>query len=239
MTYVIGDVHGEFDTLKRLTKQLPNNYKLIFVGDLVDRGLKSKEVIKFVRQNNHQSVLGNHEEMMIKYGESFIQTYPQKPRIESMNFWLTNGGKQALLSYNLIKITKEGKIICNENPSAFKQFKDDIKWLKTLPFYIKIPKIKKDGKSIVISHASCADAWHYHNNKNEQAKFKEYALWNRTPPKINCKIFNIHGHTIIKDIDTSKHYLNLDTGCYKKSETTSYLSAYCLETSKIVSQRRV
>ena len=79
MTYVIGDVHGEFDTLKKLTKQLPNNYKLIFVGDLVDRGLKSKEVIKFVRQNNHQSVLGNHEEMMIKYGENFIQTYPQKP----------------------------------------------------------------------------------------------------------------------------------------------------------------
>ena len=32
MTYVIGDVHGEFDSLKALRYKLPQNANLIFVG---------------------------------------------------------------------------------------------------------------------------------------------------------------------------------------------------------------
>ncbi len=74
--YVIGDVHGEFDTLMALVAKLSKDAKLIFVGDLIDRGAKSKEVIEFVRQNNHLCVLGNHEELMLTYGESFIKSYP-------------------------------------------------------------------------------------------------------------------------------------------------------------------
>ncbi len=38
MTYIIGDVHGEYDTLLALVDKLPKDAKLIFVGDLVDRG---------------------------------------------------------------------------------------------------------------------------------------------------------------------------------------------------------
>lgn len=41
MTYIIGDVHGEFDSLKALKDKLPQNANLVFVGDLVDRGKKS------------------------------------------------------------------------------------------------------------------------------------------------------------------------------------------------------
>jgi hypothetical protein len=37
MTYIIGDVHGEFDSLRILADKFPKDSKLIFVGDLVDR----------------------------------------------------------------------------------------------------------------------------------------------------------------------------------------------------------
>lgn len=70
---VIGDVHGEIDALKTLVTNLgydkdgnhPEGRKLVFVGDLVDRGPDSPAVIKFVKhlidQGNAQAILGNHE----------------------------------------------------------------------------------------------------------------------------------------------------------------------------------
>ena len=77
MTYIIGDVHGEFDK-KALKDKLPQNANLVFVGDLVDRGKKSKEVIEFVKDNNYSCVLGNHEKMMMDFLKSLknIKNFP-------------------------------------------------------------------------------------------------------------------------------------------------------------------
>lgn len=73
--YIIGDVHGEYDTLAALVEKLPKDADVVFVGDLIDRGAKSKEVIEFMRKNNYRSVLGNHEQLMIEYGTSFAKRY--------------------------------------------------------------------------------------------------------------------------------------------------------------------
>jgi len=48
-TYVIGDVHGCFDELKKLLKKIsfnPSKDSIIFTGDLVNRGNQSLEVLK-------------------------------------------------------------------------------------------------------------------------------------------------------------------------------------------------
>ena len=70
---IIGDIHGEIDALNALLAQLgydvegehPQARKLIFVGDLCDRGPNSLAVIKKVKQlmdaGHAQCVLGNHE----------------------------------------------------------------------------------------------------------------------------------------------------------------------------------
>lgn len=70
---IIGDVHGEIDALKTLMQALgyddkgnhPEQRKLIFVGDLCDRGIDSIAVIRLVKEmmdlGNAQCVLGNHE----------------------------------------------------------------------------------------------------------------------------------------------------------------------------------
>ncbi len=41
-TFIIGDVNGHHDALIKLVNNLPSNTKLIFVGDLIDRGSQSK-----------------------------------------------------------------------------------------------------------------------------------------------------------------------------------------------------
>ncbi len=65
-TYAIGDVHGCFEVLTRLLKQIhfdPAVDQLWFVGDLINRGPQSLETIRFVQTlgPSAQIVLGNHE----------------------------------------------------------------------------------------------------------------------------------------------------------------------------------
>jgi Calcineurin-like phosphoesterase len=70
---IVGDVHGEIDALRELLTQLGydasgehrEHRRLIFIGDLTDRGPDSPAVFDFVAKLVHegkaQCVLGNHE----------------------------------------------------------------------------------------------------------------------------------------------------------------------------------
>ena len=234
MTYIIGDIHGEFGSLLQLTKKLPNDAKLIFVGDLVDRGRKSKEVIEFVRKNHHRCVLGNHEKMMIEYVRAFEKTYPLLPSMVYYHTWLNHGGKQTLFSYEIIEVDKyDGKLVCIKDNKKFNQLLDDVKWLESLPLYIELEQTK-NNKPIVISHAPMANVWHFRNEEKNQSTFEEQALWNRRNPKEDVEIFIIFGHTIQKEVDISKHYINVDTGCHFIDEGYGKLSAYCVESNEVI-----
>jgi bis(5'-nucleosyl)-tetraphosphatase (symmetrical) len=64
--YAIGDVQGCFDELKTLLTQIKFNSdrdQLWFCGDIVNRGPKSLETLRFIRslEDNAITVLGNHD----------------------------------------------------------------------------------------------------------------------------------------------------------------------------------
>ena len=70
---IIGDIHGELDALVSLRKKLgyddrgvhPAGRRLVFIGDLVDRGPDSpgvlRAVMRMVEAGNAQCIIGNHE----------------------------------------------------------------------------------------------------------------------------------------------------------------------------------
>jgi len=236
--YIIGDVHGHYDTLMQLVVKLPSDAKLIFVGDLIDRGSRSAEVVKFVREGGYGCVMGNHEEMMVQYGTSFMATYPRNASTSFLSMWYGNGGIETLVSYGLVK-KKEGALLCITEDNALKQFKNDLEWMKSLPLYLELDIKHSSDKTVVISHACIGNVWYFHNDPNNQETFREYALWNRKTPPKEMPIFNIFGHTPVEfGVDIEENYVNVDTGCYMNEYGYGELSAYCVETGKVVKVNR-
>lgn len=63
-TLFVGDVHGCFKELELVlekAKYNPEEDRLIFLGDLINKGPYSIEVVNFVMKGGHQSLMGNHE----------------------------------------------------------------------------------------------------------------------------------------------------------------------------------
>ena len=75
-TYIIGDVQGCFDELQLLLKHIkfdPQQDQLGFVGDLVSRGPKSLETLRFIKSlDNPLVVLGNHDLHLLALGHGVI-----------------------------------------------------------------------------------------------------------------------------------------------------------------------
>ena len=74
-TYVIGDIHGCYYTMKNLIQNSTFDYKkdrIIFIGDYIDRGLNSYDVINYIKNlksimnDNCICLKGNHIVNIIK-----------------------------------------------------------------------------------------------------------------------------------------------------------------------------
>jgi serine/threonine protein phosphatase 1 len=106
--FVIGDVHGCLEMLKRLIDKIewnPANDRLIFIGDYIDRGENSKGVIDFILQLKEDSTLiqcliGNHEQMFIDYLSG----------VDSQSS-LLNGGLSTLRSYEEMRRSQDDPLI--------------------------------------------------------------------------------------------------------------------------------
>ncbi len=95
MVAVIGDIHGCLNTLKELVSRIRKKYPYIniySVGDLVDRGNFSYEVIEFIINEKINFTAGNHD-LMFYY---FIKDSSH----ELGRIWMYNGSDKTINSYS-------------------------------------------------------------------------------------------------------------------------------------------
>lgn len=114
---VIGDVHGHYDGLMILLEAIAPeaNDQVYFLGDLIDRGAQSAEVVNFVQQSSYQCLLGNHEQML-------LNVLTKRSGYEQMHqAWLYNGGYATINSYKEATVPQE-----------------HIEWMLNLPTYLDL-----------------------------------------------------------------------------------------------------
>ena len=83
-TIIYGDLHGCLEEFKYLRiKVNPSvNDKEIIIGDILDRGPYSNELLKYVRENSILSILGNDEYKYFRYKkhhDNYIKTSKKNP----------------------------------------------------------------------------------------------------------------------------------------------------------------
>ncbi|PHI21003.1 hypothetical protein CEQ90_04775 [Lewinellaceae bacterium SD302] len=123
--YAISDIHGNYRTFLNAldTIQLSPSDELYLLGDYIDRGPGSREVISHIFQLIKEGyrvncLRGNHEQYML---DAFA-TDDFSPQ----NYWLKTGGGQTLDSYRTSK-TDLHPIV-----------DDHLKWMNALPYYFDI-----------------------------------------------------------------------------------------------------
>jgi serine/threonine protein phosphatase 1 len=95
--WFIGDIHGELKLLERLLENVLkfNPDQIVFVGDYIDRGPHSREVVDLILKLGTEvtCLMGNHELMMLNAMEDLGYGY------NPVELWYYNGGEATLQSF--------------------------------------------------------------------------------------------------------------------------------------------
>ncbi|MEI6065112.1 MAG: metallophosphoesterase [Pseudanabaena sp. ELA748] len=124
---LIGDVHGALGELKLLLEKVeyhPAKDEVVLLGDLVDRGDDSPGVVKFCRANGIKSVLGNHDDKLVRRWRHVVR-------------------KREEPSYRIPMRYSEDQMATVEALSD-----EDMLWLAALPHYMTFPEV-----NVVVMHA--------------------------------------------------------------------------------------
>ena len=133
---IIGDVHGHADELRNLLikmdyRLVDNCYthptrKAVFVGDFINRGPKIRETILIIREMVEQgtafAILGNHELYAVLYYLRDNEGKYYKKRIPKYQLQIN----QTLAEFVSLKA----------------ELKSHLKWLRTLPMFLDLGKIR-------------------------------------------------------------------------------------------------
>lgn len=193
-TFVIGDIHGCADALKALLIQInaKKEDKFIFLGDYIDRGFQSKEVLDILMQlqKDHDSIFckGNHEDLMLKSLEGDL---------DAQDCWCSNGGMNTLNSFSGDEFYRNAEKKLLGIPEKYINF---IK--NTVLFY------ETDTHFFV--HAGV------NPHKGIATRNPEHLLWIRDFFRKSQRDYGkivVHGHTPTNDPDIQKNRIGIDTGC--------------------------
>ncbi len=261
-TYVFGDIQGCFDELQNLLQEINFNKskdKLIFAGDIINKGPKSLETIEYIISlgSSAEIVLGNHELLFlaISYGykkanTSKLENILQSKNLSNIQEWLSN--QKMLINIDKYFITHAGiphtwskkktkfrakeleNILSNKETRAI--FLQNLFYKKPSLWKKRITKTQRwISTANYLTRMRIVDKYGQLNLKYSSTLEnvpKNYKAWFDFENKHFKKSTILFGHWAALDGKTHKtNYIALDTGCVFGGK----LTCFCLEKSKYYS----
>lgn len=205
--YAIGDVHGRIDLLEALLADIfadhrgrdDAEFRLIFLGDLVDRGPASREVVERVRDLVERDcridcLAGNHEEVFLLALDG---------NVEALNLFLRIGGEATLASYGIV--------------SEIFDAGSDAELIDIMR--ARVPAEHHAFLASLSDRIEIGDYLCVHAGVRPRVALAEQKLsdlrWIRQPfldYRGDFGKFIIHGHTVTTDVDIQPNRIGIDTG---------------------------
>jgi len=212
--YCIGDIHGRLDLLLQLHQRVVQDAEdseadktLIYLGDYIDRGEHTREVIELLLEGSPEGfntvhLLGNHEQTLL----DFLQ-HPA-----AVGSWLTFGGRATLHSYgvavrpgysrpDLHDLRDE---LADRLPPSHQQFYQGL-------------KVMHQAGSYCFVHAGVRPGISLQEQRNEDL------LWIRedfTRSTATHEHIVVHGHSINPEVEFLPNRIGIDTGAYQTGVLT-------------------
>jgi serine/threonine protein phosphatase 1 len=226
--YAVGDIHGRRDLLDQLMEliredadKLPEGIKpqIIFLGDYIDRGLKSRDVIDFFTSGGADRfdpiyLMGNHEEALLR----FLQ------EASFGNQWARYGGAETLYSYGLAPPNQRASLNSHEEMSAardawsrvWSEFRSRLP-AEHLAFFQSLKPYHIAGDYLFV-HAGLRPGVEL-----DQQSIRDM-LWIREEfldDRAHFPQMVVHGHTPMDSVHRDARRIGLDTGAFLTGRLTA------------------
>ena len=212
--YAVGDVHGRADLLSSLLARLDDDLTArpavdtveVFLGDYIDRGPNSREVIDLLiarrRERNMIFLKGNHEDYALK----FLSDPTSLPR------WRNIGGLDTIFSYGLTPAQHDDPQSQHQIATALAQ---------------AMPESHRRFFGGLALSFTCGDFFFAHAGARPgtplQVQLQRDLLWIRDEFLLHEEDFGkviIHGHTPAREPEIRRNQINIDTGAYATGRLT-------------------
>lgn len=215
--YVVPDIHGEYSKLinvmEKINKVRKPSETIVFLGDYVDRGDRSKDVVNYMfkllsNDDNVVALLGNHDD----------EFYNIMERVERLNIydieWLSRYCVETLSSYGVSTLPLKYNSVEDNMRDNFDFIKEELIKLKKSDNYRKFKilmvncrKYYKEGKYI-FSHSGGV------SYKPIEEQSLDELLWSRDFKPRNDGYIYVCGHTPTssRDVEENGSMLMCDVG---------------------------
>ncbi len=216
--YAIGDIHGSDLLLEKLLGKLSDaahsEAVLVCVGDYIDRGEQSAQVLRRLSamQSNAGGLMtclmGNHEHMMLSFLDDPV---PHGAR------WLRYGGLQTLASFKISSIPG-----ASASEAEWHDLRDRLKealgealetWLRELPS-------QWVTGNVAVVHAGADPSLPMAHQERARLLWGHPAFAKTTRQD---GVWVVHGHTIVDTAQAKDGRISIDTGAYATGKLTAAL----------------
>lgn len=204
--YAIGDIHGRADLLRDLhgriradfAERRTNRAMTVYLGDYVDRGPASREVIDLILKETPEGMericlLGNHEDLMLDFLDGGGLD------------WLPNGGGATMRSYG---VAPESPYSRNDLAASLPEA--HVEFFRSLELY-------HVAGDYLFVHAGILPGLPL----PKQSRFD--LIWIREEflgSDMDHGKCVVHGHTIRKQVDFRPNRIGIDTGAFFTDKLT-------------------